>query len=197
MRAWHSVGRQVLFAHRLFALEREQLADREGATREAMLLRAPDWVNVVALVDPDHVVLVRQWRFGIAGPTLEIPGGMVDDGETAEAAAARELWEETGYRARRWDRLGEVEPNPAFLTNRTETWLARDLVCEGPPVGDGDEEIEVEVLALDQIPGLIARGEIRHALVICGFHFFYSRAAEASVPSDVALRDATPLAEQG
>ena len=90
------------------------------------MLRAPDWVNVIPLLAGGEVVLVRQWRYGTAAPTLEIPGGMVE-AESEREAAERELLEETGYRARSWRRLGEVHPNPAFLTNRCGTWLATDL----------------------------------------------------------------------
>lgn len=169
MRRWATVGSETLFRHRLFALRRERLAAEGGASREAMVLEAPPWVNVIALDDSGRVLLVRQWRFGVAAPTLEIPGGMVEE-EDVRAAAERELFEETGYRAARWTLLGEVEPNPAFLTNRCATFLAEGLERVGEPTGDGEEEIRVESAALAEIPALVATGEIRHALVIAAFY---------------------------
>lgn len=174
MRGWEISGRDELFRHRLFWLERQRLS-RGDRAREAMVLRAPDWVNVIPLLDDGEVLFVRQWRFGIAAPTLEIPGGMVEGGGQGEAAegereaAERELLEETGYRARRWERLGEVHPNPAFLTNRCGTWLATGLERLGEPSGDGEEEIEVTTRPLAAVPGLIASGEITHALVVAAF----------------------------
>lgn len=168
MRRWQPDRIEELLRHRLFALERHHLSAGADA-REAMVLRAPDWVNVIPLLPGGEVVLVRQWRFGIAAPTLEIPGGMVE-GESERAAAERELREETGYLARCWRRLGEVHPNPAFLTNRCGTWLATDLEWAGEPRGDGEEEIEVVLRTLGEIPTLIASGEITHALVIAAFH---------------------------
>ena len=167
MRAWSLTRRDELFAHRLFALERHRLS-ADGATREAMVLRAPDWVNVIPLLADGSVLFVRQWRFGIAAPTLEIPGGMVEQ-ESERAAAERELLEETGYRATGWERLGEVHPNPAFLTNRCGTWLATGLEWVGEPRGDGEEEIEVTTRPLTAVAGLIASGEITHALVVSAF----------------------------
>lgn len=170
MRRWSRIDAQTLFRHRLFELRREELAADDGAgRREAMVLDAPPWVNIIALDDERRVLLVRQWRFGIAAPTLEIPGGMVE-GETPRAAAERELLEETGYRAARWTLLGEVDPNPAFLTNRCSTFLAEGLERVGEPTGDGEEEIRVETAALDEIASLVARGEIRHALVVAAFY---------------------------
>jgi ADP-ribose pyrophosphatase len=169
--SWQIDDIHTLFSHRLFALERQRLS-RGAERRESLVLRAPDWVNVIAQPDPDHLLLVRQWRFGIAAPTLEIPGGMVDPGETPEAAAARELLEETGYRAARWRRLGVVQPNPAFLTNRTETWWAGELEQVGPPSGDGEEEITVELAAVRELRRLVASGEIQHSLVIAAFYLF-------------------------
>jgi len=172
VRSWRTIGRRALFRHRLFELRSEELASDDGERREAVVLEAPRWVNVVAVDGAGGVLLVRQWRFGIAAPTLEIPGGMVDPGESPREAAGRELLEETGYRATRWRPLGEVDPNPAFLTNRCSTFLAEGLERDGPPSGDGEEEIEVELVSLAAIPGLIGDGTIRHALVVAAFHLY-------------------------
>lgn len=169
MRQWVVERVATLFEHRLFRLERRGLV-AGGDRREALVLEAPDWTNVIALLPDRRVVLVRQWRFGVQAPTLEIPGGMIDDGEDARQAAERELMEETGYRAGDWLCLGRVEPNPAFLSNTCTAWLARDLVRVSDPVGDGEEEIEVETVALAEIAGLITGGQIKHALVISAFH---------------------------
>lgn len=134
------------------------------------MIDAPDWVNVIPILPDGQVLLVRQWRFGIAAPTLEIPGGMVDPGEDEATAAVRELMEETGHRAAHWTRLGEVHPNPAFLSNRCGTWLATGLERLGEPLGDGEEEITIATAPLDEIPTMVARGEITHALVIAAFY---------------------------
>ncbi len=170
MREWTAQRIEVLFRHRLFELQRHELAAGESS-RQSLVLSAPNWVNVIPLLADGRVLLVRQWRFGIGAPTLEIPGGMVED-EPEEAAAARELLEETGYVAASWRRLGEVEPNPAFLTNRCATWLATELTRVEEPRGDGEEEIAVETAALAELPELVASGAIRHALVIAAFYLF-------------------------
>jgi len=169
MRRWRTERFETLFDSPLFRLDRHHL-EFEGARRQALVLEAPAWVNVIPLFPDGRVLLVRQWRFGIAAPTLEIPGGMVDPGEDEATAAARELLEETGYRATEWKRIGEVHPNPAFIRNVCGSWVATGLDRMGEPLGDGEEELEVETAPLAEIPELIARGEISHALVIAAFY---------------------------
>lgn len=181
MRSWRVTHSETLFAHRLFSLRREALAAETGAvtTREALTLEAPTWVNVIARLPGERVLLVHQWRYGIGAPTLEIPGGMVEADEDPLVAAGRELFEETGFRAGRLAYLGEVEPNPAFITNRCLTFVADDLVQLGEPEGDGEEELVVESVALADVPRLIISGAIRHALVIAAFYLYDHAGAPA------------------
>ena len=181
MREWRPKRRERLFQHPILSLWRHHLAAGEDR-REALVMEAPHWVNVVPLTADGQVLLVRQWRFGIAAPTLEIPGGMVDEGDP-RAAAARELEEETGYRARRLEILGALHPNPAFLNNRLSTFLATDLERVGEPAGDGGEEIELETAALADIPAMIGAGQITHALVVAAFYLLLQRRPDATAGS--------------
>jgi ADP-ribose pyrophosphatase len=128
-----------------------------------------DWVNVIALTSAREVVLVRQFRVGTSEVCLEIPGGMVDEGEAPAAAAARELFEETGYRATSWRRLGAVTPNPAIFGNRLHIFLADGAVRAGAAEPEGSEVIDVELLPLAEVWRAIREGEIDHALVVCAF----------------------------
>lgn len=173
MRAWRIEGIEELFRHPLLRLERQTLAAGDDR-REALVVDTPDWINVIPLDGSGRVVLVRQWRFGVAAPTLEIPGGMVDPGEDHAAAAARELLEETGYRAATWRRLGALHPNPAIQSNRISTWLATDLTppaaAAAGPRGVEGEEIAVETAPLAAIPDLIRDGTITHSLVVAAFY---------------------------
>jgi 8-oxo-dGTP pyrophosphatase MutT (NUDIX family) len=171
MREWKIESVETLVAHRLLRVLRQTL-ETGGDRREAIVFESADWVNVIPVCDDGQVILVRQWRYGTAGPSLEIPGGLVDPGETPRDTALRELEEETGYRAGSIERLAELSPNPALFTNRISFWLATDLThVTDDPQGDGEEEIEVVTASLDEIPQLAANGEITHALNLCAFYF--------------------------
>lgn len=172
MRDWTITEQETIYSHRILELQRRELAS--GADhREVLAVEAPEWINVIPLLDNGDVVLVRQWRYGIQAPSLEIPGGMVDPGEDPATAAARELIEETGFRAGTLRLLGTTHPNPAFLTNRLTTWLATDLESlddEQTKFGIDDEEILRETVPLEAIPEMIMSGAISHSLVVAAFY---------------------------
>ena len=138
-------------------------------------IESPDWVNVVALTPDDALVMVRQFRHGSRVVTLEIPGGLVDTGESAPEAAARELLEETGYRAGRLEDLGSLNPNPALFANRVHMQLALDCVRVGEIQNSSTEHTTVELLPLAALPDTLRRGEIDHALVVAALHAFELR----------------------
>lgn len=160
-------GRRVDYA---ICRTREDAVRREadGSSHARFVLECPDWCNVIAVTAADEVVLVRQFRFGTWADTLEIPGGMVDPGESPAEAAVRELSEETGYVPRELLPLGWVHPNPAFQENRCHTFLA--LGCaRGQAHPETDEELEVVLVPRTDIPRLLSDGSITHALVIAAF----------------------------
>ena len=144
---------------------RLEAADEQNAG-EFYVLKAPEWINVVPITTDDEVVLVEQYRYGIEAPTLEIPGGMVDGGEGPHAAAERELLEETGYRADRWESLGKVSANPAIMNNFTHMYLAEGCWFEGAENPDTHERINVHLLPVDEFLGRVADGTIHHSIVL-------------------------------
>ncbi len=154
-----------------------------GRTAPITLVESSEWVNVIPLTEKGEVVLVRQFRHGIRDFTLEVPGGLVDPGEDAAAAAERELLEETGFAGSEPAVIGRVTPNPAFLTNRCSTCLIRDCRRVAEPRPEEGEEIEVIVRPIADIPDLIAAGAIDHSLVINAFWWYFGPAPDRSGPT--------------
>ena len=135
-------------------------------------IESPPWVNIVALTEAEELVLIRQFRHGSRVVTLEIPGGLVDPGETPEFAGGRELLEETGYRAGRLESLGSLNPNPALFANRVHVQVALNCVQEQEIQNTSTEHTMVELLPLAELPGVLREGGIDHALVVAALYAF-------------------------
>lgn len=170
---WQRRGKRRVLDTRIFSLDAHALVHpRTGHEHEFWILDTPDWCNIVPLTADGQVVMVRQQRHGIGDATLEVPGGMVDPGDASPLEAARrELYEETGYRARELVPTGVIAPNPAMQTNRCWSFLARDVEMAGAPQLDGGEDIDVVLVPYREIPARVARGEIAHALVVVAFAY--------------------------
>ncbi len=174
MELWDSVERKELGDYYIFRLSQQRSrSPQNGREHSFYVLDTPDWVNVIPITPEGKVVLIRQYRVGVNQITLEIPGGMADpeDGDPAEAAR-RELMEETGYEAEQIIPIGRVASNPAFINNHTYTYLAQNARLVGETNFDSAEYIEFELADIDDIPDLIASGQITHALVIAAFYHY-------------------------
>jgi 8-oxo-dGTP pyrophosphatase MutT (NUDIX family) len=173
-RPWKRLGSSRVASTRIFDVESVRFEDpRTQAERDFFVINAPDWVNVVA-VTPDHrLVLVRQFRYGSAEVSLEIPGGVIDGGEDPLAAGARELREETGYVGAAAMLLGRVRPNPAMQSNHSHLVLIEGAVPSAKTDWDRDEDFEILTLPVDDVYARVWRGEITHALVLDALLLFW------------------------
>lgn len=170
--SWQKEETERLGDYTIFRLRRDRSrSPQTGQSHDFYVLEAPDWINVVPVTPDGQVVLIRQYRHGVEEVMLEIPGGMVDEGEGDPLETARrELLEETGYEAAEIIPIGVVTPNPAFLDNRCFSYLARDVRLVRAPQFDGTEYIELEMAPLAAIPELIRSGRITHALTVAAFY---------------------------
>jgi ADP-ribose pyrophosphatase len=152
--------REVVYRGRKIevALETGTGADGRPFRRDVVL--HPGAVAILPLVDAQHVCLLRNRR-PVVGETLwEIPAGTLEPAEAPEAAAQRELAEETGYRAGRWRKLGSYFPSPGVLSECTHLFLAEQLT-KGAMDLEADEDLEPQVIAWVDAVAWVLDGTVR------------------------------------
>lgn len=133
----------------------------------------PGAVGVVALDDDDQVVMLRQYRHPVASLLWEIPAGLLDDpGESPWQTAVRELVEEAGLRAERWDTVVDLYSSPGMSSETLRVFLARDLSevpsDQRPTPTDEERDMLVTRVPLDALVEQIGRGQLHNALAVAG-----------------------------
>jgi 8-oxo-dGTP pyrophosphatase MutT (NUDIX family) len=170
---WEKLGDEMRLQTRIFdVLGARYRHPARGTERDFIVVRPPDWVNVVALTSDDRIVLVRQFRYGIDEFSLEIPGGVMEAGEEPVAAGLRELREETGFTGAPAKLLGSVHPNPAIQSNRCHFVFVESAVKSHELEWDADEEIHVETQPVEDVLALAHSGGITHGLVLNALMLF-------------------------
>ena len=129
---------------------------------------------IVPILDDGRIVLIRNTRFAVQEDLLELPAGRIDDGESAEAAAGRELTEETGYVAGRLEKLGEFYSAPGNADENMPVYLAAEL-SEGRQELETYETITLEPHTDREIRRMIVSGEIHDAKTIAGLTLYWLR----------------------
>ncbi|WP_410220139.1 NUDIX hydrolase [Pedobacter sp.] len=135
------------------------------------VLEYPDWVNAVAVTKDQQIIMVRQYRFAGDIISLEIPGGVIDEGETPEEAIKRELVEETGYTFSSCEPLCTLYANPATANNQTYTYLLTDGEKTRAQHLDEHEIINVELYSINEIKQLIKENQIDQALHVAALFY--------------------------
>ena len=145
---------------RKLRFEVNRLALPMGVQGTFGVIRHPGASLAVPLLDDGRVVVLRQYRFAVATRLLEFPAGTLDPGEDPLTTMQRELQEEAGYSASRWDSLGAMLPCPGYSDEVIHLFLARELaeLTERPP-GDDDEDLEVLLMEPDQLDAALASGD--------------------------------------
>jgi ADP-ribose pyrophosphatase len=170
---WRCVGVDHVADCEVFKVKRNKsVSPRDESEHYFFCLEAPDWVNVIPLTANNEVVMIEQYRHGADIVTLEVPGGVVDPGESPQETAIRELLEETGYLAKDLVLLGKTYPNPALQNNKLHTFVAHNVEYHKDQAFDLTEHALVRLIPSTDIPRLITNGSINHSLIVNSLYWF-------------------------
>ncbi|MCL2265689.1 MAG: NUDIX hydrolase [Treponema sp.] len=175
---WKEEGRKKVFDCNIFSIWESYCKPPEHATKfpaqtdsnlhTFSVIEAKDWAIVIPVIETEagkKFVMVWQWRHGSQCLSLEFPGGVFEPGENPEEAAARELFEETGYKTQKIKKIGEFSPNPAIMSNKVHFFLAENLEGDGKQELDADEYVEVSLINADEVIKGMGRAPYVHALM--------------------------------
>lgn len=164
---WPVVSSRPLHQYPIFKTRTDRVrSPRTGQEHDISILDSPCWVNVLAFTPQGQMVLTEQYRHGLRQVVLEIPGGVIDDGEEPVHAGGRELLEETGYEGEPPGLLGKVHPNPAYQTNTCYTVLILNARRVSEPRMDAMEDIGVHLVDEAEFARMIVDGRITNAMVV-------------------------------
>ncbi|MBI5926260.1 MAG: NUDIX hydrolase [Aquabacterium sp.] len=145
--------------------DRVQLPDGREAAREYVV--HPGAVMIVAMLPDGQLVMERQYRYPVRQTMIEFPAGKLDAGEGGLACAQRELWEETGYKARRWAKAGIMHPVIGYATEIIEIWFADELTLGERHLDEG-EFLDVFQASLDELENWMRDGQLTDVKTIVG-----------------------------
>lgn len=143
---------------------------------EFYVLEYPSWVNVIAIDTEGRYVMVRQYRHGLGIISTELCAGVVEDGEEPEAAARRELREETGYTGGTWELQCVLSGNPSTTNNLTYCYLARDVKLTHAQELDPTEDVECITFSRQEVLDMLRADTLKQSLMAAPLwrHFFLS-----------------------
>ncbi len=162
---WQQLTSRRIYANKWMAVREDQVRLPDGRETIYGVIDCGDCVGVLPFVDPDHVLLVGQYRYVARRFTWEMPTGGVRSGESLEAAAQRELAEEAGQRAGRLTWISTFDTSKSVMNETAHLYLGEDLVPTEQPTDD-TEFIERRVFPFGEVLEMVQRAEITDAMTV-------------------------------
>ena len=163
---------EVIFEGKSFGVRRDELIEPSGVRTVREVVTHPGSVVVLPVRPDGKIVLVRQYRHATGQYLWELVAGRMEKGENPRKGAARELVEETGYRAKKFTVFLELFPTPGFLEERMYLLLAEGLSA-GEAEPEEDEKLIVRAYSKKQLEEMIRSGKMRDAKSIAGLLFYF------------------------
>jgi 8-oxo-dGTP pyrophosphatase MutT (NUDIX family) len=165
VKPWQVLHSKLLISERWLQLREDRVRLANGHEIDRFhVIHGPDWASVLCVTEASEVVLVRQYRHGIARDSLELPAGVIEPHESPEEAARRELAEETGYESNDWVRIQTVSTEPARHTTQAHFFCARGALLTSRPAPEESEILELVKVPLGDLPRLATDGSILHGV---------------------------------
>lgn len=162
---WKVLESEYLYNEPWLTVRKEKCELPNGKIMPAYYtLEYPTWVSAFALTKEGKVLMVKQYRHGLEVISTELPGGVVDKGETTEKAIERELKEETGYVFDSYEYVGKICANPATTNNYMHMYIAKGGIKKFDQSLDETEDVEVEVYSIEEVKQLVKENKIVQAL---------------------------------
>ncbi len=155
---------KMIYQGPVFGVRRDEIIEPSGLRVTREVITHPGSVVVLPALPDGRIVMIRQYRHATRQFLWELVAGRIDKGENPRRAAARELIEETGYRAKRFHVFLDIFPTPGFLEERMYILLAEDLTL-GEAEPEEDEKITVKAFTHGEIEQMIRRNKIRDAQI--------------------------------
>jgi ADP-ribose pyrophosphatase len=162
---------EMIYQGRVFGLRRDEVLEPSGLRTTREVITHPGSVVVLPVLPDGKIVMVRQYRHATRQYLWELVAGRKEPEETPKQGAARELLEETGYRAKRFKVFLDFFPTPGFLEERMYLLLAEGLTA-GEAQPEEDEKIEVRAFKLKELKQMIESGRLRDAKSIAGILYY-------------------------
>ena len=167
MKRWKTLKSEYLIRRPWLTARRDAVQLPNGEVNdEFYVLEYPDWINVIAITGEGHFVFVRQYRYALDLDSIELCAGVIEQGETPEEGARRELLEETGFGGGEWKEIMTIGQNPSTCSNWTHCFLATDVEKLQEQHLDRTEDIDVMLLTRDEVLEMMRSGQLKQALML-------------------------------
>lgn len=163
---WEILSSEYLLESKWINVRKDKVRMPKGVELDDFyILEYPDWINVIAITEEGDFVLERQYRHGTQTVEYEICAGVIEEGEEPLLAAQRELYEETGFGGGEWSLYCVTAPNPAAMTNRNYTFLAKGVKQISSQHLERTEDIDVIVVSREEVKQILKEGKMMQGIM--------------------------------